>query len=268
MSISRRAFLTAGATGALAAALVSSPPARGQNGPARRPIVLVHGAWHGGWCWKRVTPLLRAAGHEVFTPTLTGLGERVHLAGTSIDLATHITDVLNVLKTEELANVVLVGHSYGGMVITGVADQATDKLHSLVYLDAFVPKDGKSLLDYVPPERRAAGGKAAEASGYVEPLPADAFGITRPADQEWVTRRLTRQPFATFSQPLRLERGDTRFPRTYVYCTSPAMGLFDQFAKEIRDDPTWRFHELKTGHDCMITDPDAVARIVLELLAK
>jgi pimeloyl-ACP methyl ester carboxylesterase len=264
MSIPRRAFLTAGVA---AAALATSQPARGEDAPTKRPIVLVHGAWHGGWCWKRVTPLLRAAGHEVFTPTLTGLGERVHLAGKNIDLAMHITDVLNVLKTEELADVVLVGHSYAGLVITGVADQAGDKLHSLVYLDAFVPDNGKSLLDYVSPERRPAIEKAGEASGHVEPFPAEAFGI-KAADKEWVTRRLTRQPYATFSQPLQLGNGETRLPRTYVYCTSPAMGPFDQFAMRLRDKPTWRFHELKTGHDCMITDPDAVAQFVLESLAK
>jgi pimeloyl-ACP methyl ester carboxylesterase len=224
----------------------------------------VHGAWHGGWCWKRVTPILRAAGHEVFTPTLTGLGERVHLARAGIDLQTHVADVLHVLEAEELSGAVLVGHSYAGMVITGVADSAGDKLRGLVYLDAFVPENGRSLLDYIPAEPRAGLIKTGEASGFLDPLPVERLGVAQPADREWVARRMTRQPYATFSQPLRFKGdGGSRLPRTYVYCSSPALGSFDQFADRFRKDAAWRFHELQTGHDCMITDPEAVARIVL-----
>jgi pimeloyl-ACP methyl ester carboxylesterase len=172
---------------------------------------------------------------------------------------------LNVLEVEELADVVLVGHSYAGMVVTGVADRAGGKLRSLVYLDAFVPGDGRKMIDYVAVERRGGMIQAGETSGYLNPLPAKLLGVTEPADHEWVTRRMTRQPYATFSQPLRFENdGGARLPRTYVYCSNPPTGSFDQFAMRFRNDPTWRFHELKTGHDCMITEPEAVARIVLE----
>jgi pimeloyl-ACP methyl ester carboxylesterase len=151
----RRTFLGAGTVGAVAAALSSSQTAVAQaGGESKAPIVLVHGAWHGGWCWKRVAPKLRAAGHDVFTPTLTGVGERVHLAGLGVNLDTHITDVLNVLEVEELSDVVLVGHSYAGMVVTGVADRVGGKLRSLIYLDAFVPGDGRNMIDYVAAERR------------------------------------------------------------------------------------------------------------------
>jgi pimeloyl-ACP methyl ester carboxylesterase len=229
------------------------------------PIVLVHGAWHGGWCWKRVAPRLRAAGHDVFTPTPTGVGERVHLAGPGVNLVTHVTDVLQVLEAEELSDVVLVGHSYAGMVVTGVADRAATKLRSLVYLDAFVPDDGRNMIEYVTAERRGGMIKEGEGSGHLNPLPAKVLGLTEPADHDWVTRRMTPQPYGTFSQPLRFQHeGGAHLPRTYVYCSNPPTGSFDQFATRFRNDPKWRFHELKTGHDCMVTQPEALARIILE----
>ena len=135
-------------------------------------FVLVHGAWIGGWCWRPNAQALRKAGHEVFTPTLTGLGERSHLMNPSINLDTHIADIVNVIKHEELSDVVLVGHSYGGMVVTGVADALADKIRSLVYLDAFVPESGQALVDLAPPEP-----KPQAASDYtLAPLPAAVFG--------------------------------------------------------------------------------------------
>src|SRR5262245_14863398 len=116
-------------------------------------FVLVHGAWHGGWCWQRVSPLLRARGHEVFAPTLTGLGERSHLLTREIGLETHVADVVNAIRWEDLTDVVLCGHSYGGMVISGAADRMADRVRSLVYLDAFVPADGQSIFDFMTAER-------------------------------------------------------------------------------------------------------------------
>jgi pimeloyl-ACP methyl ester carboxylesterase len=231
---------------------------------AKPPIVLVHGAWHGAWCWKRVLARLRAAGHEVFAPTLTGCGERLHLAGPAVNLQTHIADVVSLLEAEELREVVLVGHSYAGMVITGVADRAGARLRSLIYLDAFVPEDGRSLLDYLTAERRAAYVEEGERSGHLEPPDAKRFGVTEPGDHGWVMRRMTRQPFATVSQPIRLTGGRGELPRTYVYCSNPATGTFDQFAARLREDPRWRFRELSTGHDCMVTAPEAVVKLVLE----
>ena len=153
-------------------------------------FLLVHGAWHGGWCWKRVTPLLRAAGHEVFTPTLTGLGERKHLMSPDIGLDTHVQDVVGVLEYEDLRDVILVGHSYAGMVITGVAGRTPERIAHLVYLDAFVPEDGKSLMDYQPPEMAELfhEGTRTEGEGYKLPavIPPEVFGVTGEADLAWL----------------------------------------------------------------------------------
>lgn len=232
-------------------------------------IVLVHGAWHGGWGWKRLLPLLRRAGHDVFAPTLTGLGERRHLASPRIDLETHIADVRGVLESEELDGVLLLGHSYGGMVITGVADRAPERVARLVYLDAFVPEDGKSLMDYVVPERGARFREEGERTGFVTPPPPSLWGVTDPADAAWSARHDAPQPFATMHQPLRLRNAAAlaRIPKAFLYCSSPATGSFDQFAARYRKDPGWRFHELATGHDAMVLVPEKLARILLELAA-
>ena len=227
-------------------------------------FVLVHGAWHGGWCWLRVARLLRDAAHEVYTPTLTGLGERAHLARPEVDLETHVHDVVGVLEAEELRNVVLVGHSYAGMVITGVAARAANRLSHLVYLDAFVPEPGKSVLDYAGPRADAMRESArAQGDGWrIPPLPPERFGVTSQRDREWLQRRLVPQPLKAFEQPLAAGGAD-RLKRMYVYCSSPAMGPFDQFAERLREDRKWQYHELKTGHDAMLTAPGDVAKLLL-----
>lgn len=232
---------------------------------SKPPIVLVHGAWHGAWCWRRVAPLLRAAGHEVFAPTLTGLADKAHLLTRAVNLATHLDDVLGLIEAEELNDVVLVGHSYAGMLITGVADRVPQRLRSLVYLDAFVPQSGKGLIDYAAPARREAMVKAGEASGFVDPPSATVFGLKEGSpDMAWVTRRMSKQPYATMTDALHL-RGDggAKLPRTYIYCSNPPTGSFQQFAAALRDDPHWRFHEFNTGHDCMVTEPAETARLIL-----
>ena len=229
-------------------------------------FVLVHGAWHGGWCWRLIAPLLRRAGHEVFTPTLTGLGDRAHLARPGIDLDLHVQDVVALLEMEDLNDVVLLGHSYGGMVVTGAADRCAGRIRRLVYLDAFVPGNGKCALDYVVPERAAAfreeGGKA----GSVAPPPLALWGLTKPEHITFAKPRETRQPFDTFTQPIRLENEAAlaRLPKTFIYCSSPATGTFDRFAAKYRSDAAWRFFELKTGHDAMILVPGELAAILLE----
>jgi pimeloyl-ACP methyl ester carboxylesterase len=263
--ISRRSSVQASAAAGVATTMAQSSPARGQPASGGKPpFVLVHGAWHGGWCWKRVAPRLRAAGHEVFTPTLTGLAERRHLGGNQVNLDLHVTDIVHVLDAEELSDVILVGHSYAGMVITGVTDRMKSALRALVYLDAFVPENGRSALDYLAPERRAPLARAGEATGMLNPLMA-LFGVTEPADVEWLNRRLTPQPYATLNQPLTLSQdGGASLPRSFVYCSSPPSGSFGQFAERLRNDPAWRYYELKTAHDCMITDPEGVARVLLE----
>jgi len=230
-------------------------------------FVLVHGAWHGGWCWVRVARLLRDAAHEVHTPTLTGLGDRAHLARPEIDLDTHVQDIISMLEAEELRSVVLVGHSYAGSVISGVAARAANRVSHLVYLDAFVPEAGKSLFDYAGP-RAEAMREAARTNGdgwRIPPLPPERFGVSSQRDREWLTRRLVPQPLRTFEQPLAAAGGE-RLKRAYVYCSSPAMGPFDQFAERLREDRKWQYHELKTGHDAMITAAGDVAKILLGLV--
>jgi pimeloyl-ACP methyl ester carboxylesterase len=226
--------------------------------------VLVHGAWHGGWCWAKVARLLRDAGHEVHTPTLTGLGDRAHLARPEVDLETHIQDVVAMLESEELRQVTLVGHSYGGMVISGVAARTSGRIGHLVYLDAFVPEVGKSLLDYVGQYAGAMREAAAtHGEGWKLPsFPPERFGVTSQRDTEWLNKHLVPQPLRTFEQPLPAAGGD-KLKRTYVYCSKPATGTFDQFAERLRDDRKWTFHDVKTGHDAMVTAPGEIAKILM-----
>jgi pimeloyl-ACP methyl ester carboxylesterase len=185
-------------------------------------FVLIHGAWHGGWCWRFVRPLLSA--HQVFTPSLTGLGERSHLARPEINLDTHIADVVSLLEMEDLRDVVLVGHSYGGMVITGAADRAAPRIRRLVYLDAFVPENGKCLLDYAVPERAARMREEGERTGSVTPPPLSLWGITQQEHVDFIKPREVRHPFGTMAQKIRIESPARleRIPKTFVYCSSPA----------------------------------------------
>lgn len=227
--------------------------------------VLVHGAWHGGWCWARVARLLRDAGHEVFTPTLTGLGERAHLARPEIDLAHHVQDVVAVLESEELRSVTLVGHSYGGMVVTGVAARAAPRLAHLIYLDAFVPAPGQALLGLIAPERAEGMREAARTQGdgwRVPPWAPERYGVTSARDIEWLSRRLTPHPLRTLEQAS--EAGPpARGKLSYIYCTKTSTGSFDRFAERLRDDRKWAFHEVKTGHDAMVTTPGEIAKILM-----
>lgn len=228
-------------------------------------FVLIHGGWGGGWCWRRVAPLLRNAGHDVHTPSLTGLGDRAHLGTPQIDLETHIKDVLGVLEAEDLDNVILVGHSYAGMVITGAADRAASKLRRLVYLDAFLPENGKASTDYLVPERAVHLHEEGKATGMVSMLPLSVIGITCAADIEWVTRRSVKQSYRTFIQPVVLKHADTTasIPKTFIQCTKPATGTFDQFVARIRHQPDWQIHEMKTGHMAMMTEPEKLAELLL-----
>jgi len=223
-------------------------------------FVLVHGAWHGGWCWRFLRPFLK--GHEVFAPSLTGLGERKHLARPDTDLDTHIADIVSILEMEDLRDVILVGHSYGGMVVTGAADRAPTRIKRIVYLDAFVPENGKCTLDYVVPERAARMREEGERTGSVSPPPLSLWGLTKPEHIDFVKPREVRHPYRTLSQAIRLSGNAERIAKTFVYCSSPATGSFDQFAARYRDDPAWSFYELETGHDAMILMPERVAEIL------
>lgn len=225
-------------------------------------FVLVHGGWHGGWCYGKVANLLRQAGHNVFTPTLTGLGERSHLLTQDVTLDTHIADVVNVIRWEGLSNIVLCGHSYGGVVITGVADAIADRVSALVYLDALLIEDGQSVMDTVSDERRSA--LLSDAALYgdgtaVPPLAPEIWGINE-NDLEWVRRNLTPHPLATFLQPIHL-RGDYRKPRrTYVYAKK---GTSKRFYEMCLQDPSWTVLTTEGGHAQMVDDPMEVAKILL-----
>jgi pimeloyl-ACP methyl ester carboxylesterase len=230
--------------------------------------VLVHGAWHGGWCWHRVADRLRQAGHRVFTPTLTGVGERSHLLSPAVDAETHVRDVLGLLEAEELQDVVLVGHSYAGIVISGVAARARARLRKLVYLDALLLEDGQSWAEAFPPEVAEARRKAAAMTNGVKTiLPPDPaiYGFADAADTEWVRRRMTPHPYAPFEQKMRwggpLASG---LPRLYLDCTQPALAILGTMKDRYRGRPDWPIKEMKTGHDAMVSAPAELARVLME----
>lgn len=230
--------------------------------------MLVHGAWHGGWCWRRVADRLAAAGHRVFCPTLTGLGERAHLLTREVDLTTHIQDILGVLETEDLDGVVLVGHSYAGIVISGVAARAPRRLRRLVYLDALLVEDGQSWAQAFPPEVAEARRKSATVTNDVKTIPPPdpaIYGFASAADTEWVRRRMTPHPFATFEQEMRwggpLGNG---IPRAYIDCTQPALAVLAAMKDRYRGRADWPFVELRTGHDAMVSAPGETAKLLLE----
>jgi pimeloyl-ACP methyl ester carboxylesterase len=228
-------------------------------------FVLVHGGWHGGWCWQRVTPFLRGAGHVVYTPTLTGLGERAHLAHAGIDLAAHVEDVVAVLAWEDLHDVILVGHSYGGMVVAGVAGRVPKRLKHVFYLDAFVPDDGQTLAELLGPETVAAIRGTAVDGWKALPFPIARFGLFEAKDIAWVEPKLVPHPMKTILTPVRIADPAARsVPGSYLYCTQPAMGLFESSAAKARA-AGWRYHEIATGHDAMVTAPKEVARLLLDL---
>src|SRR5437879_11272240 len=225
-------------------------------------FVLVHGAWHGGWCYQRVARHLRADRHDVYTPTLTGLGERSHLLTDTIDLNTHIQDVLNVIRWEGLDDVVLCGHSYAGMVVTAVADTIPAKISALVYLDAYVPKDGERVWDYFDEERRNTIMKdAAALGGYaIRPPPVEHFDVNE-HDRKWVRAKLTPQPIRTLQQVIRLTGGYERSRRrVYVYATGPSS--MAGWYEELRDDPAWTIRVTACGHDQMLDAPEEIATIL------
>jgi pimeloyl-ACP methyl ester carboxylesterase len=231
-------------------------------------FVLVHGAWHGAWCWARVTPLLRTGGAAAHAVTLTGVGERAHLLSADIRLRTHVLDVLNLIACEELDDVVLVGHSYGGIVITGVADALQREwpglLRHLVYVDAAVPRPGESWSSPHAPEVVAARIAAGVQSGGLSIPPPDAgvFGLAG-ADRDWVNRRMTPQPFGLYQDPLLFDAlRVASLPRTFVDCNQPAFPNIDVMRRRVRADPGWRVIELATGHDAMVSAPQELARVL------
>jgi pimeloyl-ACP methyl ester carboxylesterase len=231
--------------------------------------VLVHGGGHGGWCYQPVARIMRAQGHEVYTPTLTGLGEREHLLSSSVDLETHITDVAKLLQFEDLEDVILVGHSYGGMVISGVADRATQRIGNLVFLDAAMPQNGQSLVDHAGPFMAAARSRSRVVNGIELVLfpgedPMNFFGVKDPEQIAWMKPKLTPHPWKCFEQKLVLknEAAMRKLPQSVIVCSSH---MNDQARAALKALSNGRFWEIDTGHDLMITEPAAVAGMLSQL---
>ena len=226
-------------------------------------FVLVHGAWHGAWCWKRIVPRLWSAGHRAFAVSLTGTGERAHLLSAGITLGTHVDDVAAVIEAEELQDAILVGHSYGGMVITGVADRMADRLARLVYLDASVPLPGESWSTPHPPHIQAQRRSVIAATGAIPPADPALFGLSG-ADAEWVARRQRPQPGGVYDDPLTFDAGRVAsLPRTFIDCTAPALETISTSRRRVREQPGWQVAELATGHDAMVTAPEELLAVLL-----
>jgi pimeloyl-ACP methyl ester carboxylesterase len=242
-----------------------------QNTPPT--FVLVHGAWHGAWCWSRVLSLIRAAGFDAHAVTLTGVGERAHLLANSINLTTHINDVLGLIASEELTNIVLVGHSYGGRVITGVADALLNagkvQLQHIVYLDAVVPKSGESWSSTHSAEVIANRVQAAKDFGKINgvdafpPPDASLFGLTG-ADADWVNRRQTPQPLGVYLDGQSFDEARlATLPRTFINCNSPALATIEVSRDRVRADTSWQWIEMNCGHDAMVSHAEELTEHLL-----
>jgi pimeloyl-ACP methyl ester carboxylesterase len=259
-SITRRTIVKQGAILAAGAVMSSASSACSATAPSSAPstpltFVVAHGAWSSGLAWKKMHPLMAARGHRLLTPSYTGLGERAHLARPDIDLDTHITDVVNVLVYEDLRDVVLVGHSYGGVVATGVADRARDRITRLIYLDAFLPEDGKSFFDLTGQGDAA---RAAAVDGWrvpPNPSPPD----TPAKDLPWIAARRMHHPIGTLEQPLTLTQGPLTLPRDYNLCTKS--DAFRPYAEQATA-AGWPVHEIEASHNPHITIPEQLADLV------
>jgi pimeloyl-ACP methyl ester carboxylesterase len=236
-------------------------------------FVLVHGAWHGGWCYKRVAQTLRQAGHDVYTPTLTGLGERSHLMNRMVNLETHVQDIVNVIRWEQLSDIVLCGHSYGGMVISGVVDKVPETIRALVYLDAFVASNGRSLMDFLPAQLQAGLADDARNNGdgyLVTPIPAEVFKVNE-RDAPWVDQMCVKHPLACFQQKASPTGAIDRVTnRLFILATGwPPPGTmveespFVSISERLKGDPSWRVVSLPCGHDVMLDMPEELARLLL-----
>jgi pimeloyl-ACP methyl ester carboxylesterase len=268
----RRGFLMAASAATAETMIGAGDPAVASGTDKRRTFVLVHGAWHGGWCWRRVVDILTARGHKVFAPSLTGLGDRAHLFSKDISLQTHVQDVLAVVETEELSDFVLVGHSYGGFVISGVADALRERVSHYIYLDGSVPPDMSpgasfSWAGFNPPEAREARLKSVREEGKGVGLPApppSAFAVTQPADVAWLQRRMRPMPVGTYTATFTFKNsGSNGLKRTYIAATKPSYDLLAATRDLVRGDKSWSFTTIEAGHDCMVTAPDELASLLM-----
>lgn len=235
------------------------------QGTARKTFVLIHGAWHGGWCWRRVADLLQAQGHKVFAPTLTGVGERSHLLSKDTTLDTHIADIVNLFKWEDLKGVCLVAHSYGGWPSSGALEQVHDRVSSIVWLDAFKPENGQRGTDFASEFSRKAMEEAiAKGTPGRAPPPVAAFGINA-KDQAWVQSKLTDQPNGVSTQPIKLTGAREKIAKkTYMRATTYPQPAFDKALAECKADTTWKtFETTAAGHDVMVDAPEWLVDILL-----
>lgn len=243
-----------------------------ENLQKQRIFILVHGAWHGGWCWKYVKQYLEEQGHKVFTPTLSGLGEKSHLMSPDIGLAAHIEDIVSFIETAQIGHFTLVGHSYGGMVITGVLDKLGRQLDHIIYLDAALPMDGQSMLTQgetktdkaIEVARKSILSLASDGIA-MDVLPPHVFGIPQDhPDYEWVASQLTPHPVKTWFDPIRLKNDLPGIPKTFIHCVDPVLraSSASYHAEVLRQDSEWNVKTLNTGHDAMITSPIELSKLI------
>lgn len=233
--------------------------------PSKKTFLLVHGAWHGGWCYSLVDNVLTAKGHKVFRPTLTGLGERSHLLSKNVTLDTHIADVVNLIEWENLNDVVLCGHSYGGWVIGGVVERVLPRISSIVFLDAYIPENGRAFIDVFPRKTRIAI-KTLLRNGAVSIPPPSirSYGLTAPL-QAWVESKLTPQPIHTWVQKITLSGALNRVPKkTYIWASRRGHSPFRVTYTRLKSRPSWRTYRIPSGHDAMIEMPERLAEILLQ----
>jgi pimeloyl-ACP methyl ester carboxylesterase len=272
VSVERRAFLgaaaAAGAASLATGAAQSATPTASTTKPLGKTILVAHGAWSAGWVWKKMHPLMAAAGHRLITPTQTGLGEREHLATPSVDLETHIQDLLGVIKHEELNDFVLLGHSYGGMVATGVADRVPGRISQLIYLDAFVPRNGQSLLDLQGPNAASGMRERVKAGDGWRVPPNPPPPDTPPDDLKWIEAHRMAQPIKCFDTPVRLENGDAKMPRAYIYCLRrSAADPFRPYAERAKQEH-WDYREIDASHSPHVTAPEVLAALLNSIMSR
>jgi pimeloyl-ACP methyl ester carboxylesterase len=252
ITVSRRRVLAAGAAAAATVPLIGGS-ARAQSGTAKT-FVLVPGAWHGAWCYRRLQDLLLAKGHKVYALTLTGLAERSHLASDAVNMDTHVADVVNFANWEDLNGFVLVGHSYGGLVITGVAEKIAPKIASIVYLDAFIPEDGQSMADIIK--------RKLPTTGMAKPFPAKALKVNA-KDEAWVDAKMTGQPINTYLQKMSVTGAYQKIgAKTYIRTTQFKQPLFQTLYEKLKTKSDWKTFTIDSGHDAMVDNPKDLAAIL------
>jgi len=259
--ITRRGAIAAlGATAAL-----GSGEAMAQASP-RKTFVLIHGAYHGGWCWHKVIAILEKEGHKVYAPSLTGLADRSHLLSTSVNLDTHITDIVNLFKWEDISNACLVPHSYGGWPASGALEQIGGQVSSVVWLDAFIPKDGESSSDQISPfSKKALDEALAKGEAGRQPPKADQYSLST-KDYDWMNSKLTAQPNGPVPQKIKLTGALQKVAKkTFIRAPKYPQKMFDRALAECKADPSWTTYIAEnTHHDVMIDQPEWLAGILLK----